>query len=368
MILDFPEFQPAFFLRGGHAQTVGAFLLPGLAFPYQATKHFVTLDDGDQIVLHDDCPESWSPGDRVALMIHGLGGSHQSPYMQRIAYKLYQRGIRTFRMDLRGCGAGVGLSRFPCHSGRSDDAAAALEKIAQLCPFSQTTLIGFSLGGNITLKLLGEYSCDPPGNLDAAIAVCPPIDLTRCVQKIQQAPNHFYDRYFVKLLLKMHQQTLKLLPDAPTFDATVRPRRLIELDEIFTARVSGFGDAMTYYRLCSTARLLHAIKLPTLILAAADDPLIPSECFESIDKSEDVHLVLSQGGGHLGFLGQLGSDPDRRWMDWRIVDWVLHHDAQTSCRIRKPHHLPNRARTFTQPAGATAAYATLPVPAHPQGS
>ena len=100
--------------------------------------------------------EAWQPADRSALLIHGLGGCHDSGYMQRIAHKLNARGVRVFRMDLRGCGAGMGLARLPYHSGRSEDARAALAAIARICRNSPTTLVGFSLGANMSLKLLGE--------------------------------------------------------------------------------------------------------------------------------------------------------------------------------------------------------------------
>src|SRR5262249_16724822 len=144
-------------------------------------------------------------GDRTALLIHGLVGSHLSPYMQRVAGKLNAHGIRTFRMDLRGCGAGAALARYPYHSGRSDDAAASVRKIAEVCPGSSTTLIGFSLGGNITLKLVGELPDELPPNLDSAVAVSPPIDLLHCVESLRRPLNRFYDRYFVRLLLTQVQ-------------------------------------------------------------------------------------------------------------------------------------------------------------------
>ncbi|OYV87501.1 MAG: hypothetical protein B7Z73_10010 [Planctomycetia bacterium 21-64-5] len=151
-----------------------------VASSLRVNGHAVTtarLHDGDQIVLHDDCPEGWQPGDRVALLIHGLAGCHQSIYMLRIAARLEELGVRAFRMDLRGCGAGVGLARLPYHAGRSEDAAAALETIARLCPASPVALVGFSMGGNIALKLLGELGEERCGHLDRAVAVCPPFDL-----------------------------------------------------------------------------------------------------------------------------------------------------------------------------------------------
>jgi predicted alpha/beta-fold hydrolase len=310
-------------LRSGHAQTLGGVYFPGRLPAYRAGRHFVELDDGDQIVLHDDCPEAWRPGDRTALLLHGLGGSHQSAYMCRIAHKLADAGVRAFRMDLRGCGAGIALARMPYHSGRSEDATAALEFVARHCPGSPTTLVGFSLGGNIVLKLLGECGATPPGGLDTAMAVNPPIDLLASSAWMARPTSRLYDRYFARLLVRQLAEWKAVAPDAASVEFSRRPRRLVELDDAFTAPVCGFGTAENYYRTCSSARFVSGIRLPTLIIAAQDDPLIPGHSFATIRFPASVELRMAPGGGHLGFIGRRGIDVDRRWMDWRVVDWVV---------------------------------------------
>ncbi|HEV3004526.1 MAG TPA: alpha/beta fold hydrolase [Pirellulales bacterium] len=319
----FPEFRPHALIRGGHAQTLAGIYLPGSNHPYRARQHQVALDDGDRIVLHDDRPDGWRPGGRTAVMIHGLAGCHDSPYMQRIAAKLAARGLRVFRMDLRGCGAGFGLARLPYHSGQSDDAAAALEAVAQLCPGSPATLIGFSLGGNITLKLMGELGDRPCGGLDSAVAVCPPVDLQAAISRMSRPQNRPYDRHFVKLLMQRVAARSRAMPDAPAIDFARRPRGLWEFDDAFTAPVSGFGTAENYYRRASSCRVVRGIRLPTLVIASRDDPLVPSVSLESLDPPASVRICLTESGGHLGFVARRGVDPDRRWLDWRIVEWVL---------------------------------------------
>jgi len=316
------EFRPHPLFPTGHLQTLAGLFLPHGQTDQRALQHPVILDDGDQIILHDDCPATWSAGDRTALMIHGLAGCHASPYMQRIARKLVHRGVRTFRMDLRGCGAGVGLARLPYHSGRSEDALSALGKIAGLCPGSPTTLIGFSLGGNITLKLLGESAGGLPSQLCRAVAVCPPVDLLTCVRSLAQGVNRLYDRHFVKLLRQQLDVQRRLIPDAPLLDARQRPHSVFDFDEMFTAPVCGYGTALNYYRLCSSAQFVPDIQVPTLILAAADDPLVPRRMFAELRLSNAVALHLAPAGGHLGFIGRRNGDPDRRWMDWRVVEWA----------------------------------------------
>ncbi|MSR58555.1 MAG: alpha/beta fold hydrolase [Planctomycetaceae bacterium] len=340
MPFSLSEFRPNPFLRGGHLQTLAGFIAAGTPPGDQhAVLHEVELADGDRIVLSDDRPASWCEGDRVVLLIHGLAGCHASPYMQRIAAKLNARGVRTFRMDLRGCGAGLGLARFPYHSGRSADAAAALATIGRLCPNAPVTLVGFSLGGNITLKLLGETPAALPPNLAQAVAVCPPVDLSHCVIALGSGVNRLYDRYFARLMLQQIAARQRARPDAvvppgwplvvanrsnaTTSGAARRrpPRGVREFDESFTAPVSGFGTAANYYRVCSSAQFIPAIRMPTLILGAADDPLVPPSPLAAIELSGAVTLQITPSGGHLGFLGRSISNGDGRWMDRRIVEW-----------------------------------------------
>ncbi len=330
MSVSWPPFRPHPLLRSGHAQTLAGVYLPGHDDPYLAAQHQVDLADGDRLVLHDDCPDSWRPGNRAVLLIHGLAGCHTSGYMRRISRKLCDRGVRAFRMDLRGCGAGHELARWPYHSGRSEDAAAALQAIARIAPDSPVTLVGFSLGGNITLKLAGELAGSPCAHLDSAMAVCPPADLAACSRQISKRLNTFYDRYFVARLLEQLAARRHLLPHEHALPFDPPPRTLWEFDNRFTAVVCGFGTADNYYRQASSLPLISQIQLPTMILASRDDPMIPPQALESVKRPPNVRLCMTRHGGHLGFVGRGRRDPDRRWMDWRVVDWVLAADRVVS--------------------------------------
>jgi predicted alpha/beta-fold hydrolase len=315
-------------LRGGHVQTLAGAYLPGRSFPYRATQHQVPLADGDGLVLHDDCPPDWWPSAPTVLLIHGLGGSHASPYMRRLAGKFFQRGVRTFRMDLRGAGAGARLAKIPYHSGRSDDAAAAVRAIAALCPSSPTTIIGFSLGGNIALKLLGEIGASGCGNLVSGVVVSPPVELQTCCERIRQRDNRLYDRRFVRALLAEHRERIRLVAGAAPMPFTVEPKSLLELDDRFTGPINGYGNAENYYRQCSSSQFVPSIRLPTLIITAADDPMIPVEIFSRLELPENVRLHIAPSGGHLGFISHGQGDPDRRWMDWRILEWLTARQSE----------------------------------------
>jgi predicted alpha/beta-fold hydrolase len=320
--LGIPPFRPPLWLQGGHAQTVAGTFWPGRLPRYQAEARRVTLDDGDVIVVHDDCPPHWQPGGLVTMLIHGLAGCHLSPYMVRIAAKLAARGVRVFRMELRGCGAGAGLARWPYHAGRSDDVRRVVASVAEWTGGSPLVLVGFSLSGNILLKYLGEAPDLVLPNVSRAIAVNPPIDLERCVRTLDRFANRSYDRHFVALLLKQLDKRRRILPDAPMPAQPLRSRRLFDFDDWYTAPISGYGSAREYYERCSSAQFLPRVRVPTTVLTARNDPLVPVEVFQQQALPESVRLVIAEGGGHLGYIARANSDPDTRWLDWRVVDWV----------------------------------------------
>jgi predicted alpha/beta-fold hydrolase len=237
--------------------------------------------------------------------------------MRRIAARLVARGVRVFRLDLRGSGAGEGLARLPYHAGLTGDLLAALDHIADECPIFSLSVAGFSLGGNMLLKLLGELGSEGPSRIERAIAICPPIDLHACAARLEGPSGRFYDRYFVRLLCRrLAERREENQPPVPKI------RRLREFDDFYTARVSGFANVADYYDRSSAAPFIPAIRVPTWIIASRDDPVVDYRPFETISLPPQVGLTLTDRGGHLGYLARRGLDPDRFWMDWRIVSWL----------------------------------------------
>jgi predicted alpha/beta-fold hydrolase len=334
----FPGFRPLPLLKNGHLQTIVGFAWSGTKHIEKAVQVPVTLPDGDLIVLHDDCPSEWEAGDPVALLLHGICGSHRSPYMVRAAAKLNRRGVRTFRMDQRGCGAAAGLALRPSHGGRSEDAAAALRAVARLCPDSSIHMVGYSLGGNMALRTAGEVRADVPDNLASVMAVSPPVDLMAASDALERPFNEWlYGRYFTRALLEMVAQPPLFFGLDPS--DLPRARTLREFNDRFLAPASGLGTADGYYSTCGAAPLLTNIDVPALILTARDDPVIPIASLEEAVLSPSTRLVITDHGGHLGFLGTANPpDPDVRWMDWRVVDWVTSQGR--SCRERMSCHRP----------------------------
>lgn len=319
-----PEFIPARGLGGAHAQSVWGTLFPGRMPLIGTTERRVRLPDGDLIVVHDDKPDTWQRGDHVVLLMHGLCGSHRSGYMIRMAKRLSSQGVRVFRMDHRGCGAGALLARAPYHAGRIEDVAAAVEMVERLCPGSPLSLAGFSLSGNLLLRYLGSDPDRLPLCLFRAVAVCPPIDLHQCAQKLHSsAAGQRYDWYFTRKLISQITGGPQWNEQLPIASARRLPRRLYDFDELYTAPASGFQSADHYYSVASSAPVISRIRVHTTILAAIDDPVVAPEPFYALRLPINVTLCLTKHGGHLGFIGRAGVDPDRRWMDWRLIDWLL---------------------------------------------
>src|ERR1700733_8208304 len=151
-----PDFRPLPLLGNPHVQTMLGVFLPGPSCPSPEKQYVVPLSDGDRVLLHENTPASWKPGEAVVLLLHGLTGDHASAHIRRLAVQFLNRGVRVFRMDMRGAGLGLSLARHTYHSGRSEDVRAALAELARIAPGSPQLLLGVSLGGNVALKLAGE--------------------------------------------------------------------------------------------------------------------------------------------------------------------------------------------------------------------
>jgi predicted alpha/beta-fold hydrolase len=315
-------FRPLPLLASGWAQTIGAVCWPRLADLRPTAWHTVPLPDGDQLIVAENRPRPWRPGDRIVVLVHGLAGSSASKDLVRLCRKLVRSGYLVMRVNLRGCGPGFGLARHLYHSGRSEDLREVNRWVGAAFPDSPVTQIGFSLGGNITLKLAGEDGATPPGRLDSLVAVSAPIDLAAAARRLAQPENRFFDRYFARLLVRHVARQRQRFPDLPgvRFPADMTLR---QFDDLCTAPWSGFRDADDYYARASSERLIPHISCPALVLCAADDPIVDAQCYRRLPPSRNVRLVLTTHGGHVGFLARPGK-PWRgvRWMDDVILNWV----------------------------------------------
>ena len=326
-LLD-PPFVPNRWVPGGHVQSVLSLSAIGLQ-PLYPQLHWIKLPDGDRLAMLDDCPRTWYPGDASLLVVHGLCGCSDSSYMVRLASRFMNQGVRVFRLNLRGCGLGIGAASQITHAGRSDDLVAALEVIANLTHYGPISGVGVSLGGNQMLRAMGLVgrAASPSQaspvwlkRMHRIAAVSPPIDLERCSNNMERRLMRPYNRFFIRYLLKRAPEALI---NHPAVVEAIRrpPKTMRELDDRVTARLGGYQSAMDYYQRTAANRVLANVQVPTLILAATDDPIVPVSCFDHAARanwSDSIRLVITRGGGHVGFIGR---GEQRHWMDGLLARW-----------------------------------------------
>jgi hypothetical protein len=312
-------FDPFPFLQDPHQQTIVNSFLHLFFEPGSISKR-VRLPDGDTLSLEVTTPPEWTPENPTVLLVHGLCGSHKSPNVVRMAKRLHELQIRSVRFNMRGCGSGKGLAKHIYHSGRSEDIFFAIQALLQEHPLSSITLVGFSLGANIVLKLAGELNSLGPHFLDRVIAVSPPVDLYSSTQMLGNEENRLFEKYFYKILradvLYLHRK-FKLPPvHLP------RDLKLYEFDQLYTAPACGFHSARDYYDKCSAQHYVSDIDVSTKILLSEDDPIISASALDHIDLPPHIHLFKTKHGGHLGYLGHPKGEKGIWWLDSLLLEWI----------------------------------------------
>lgn len=313
------EFKPLFFFSGCHSQTILGSLTSFHIAPGSA-REYVKLPDRDCLTMEVCTPPHWRDHDPTVVLLHGLCGSHKSNYLQRLVKKFYKKGVRTIRLNLRGCGSGKGLSRFLYHCGCSDDIIFALKEIKKRAPYSSITLVGFSLGGNVALKLAGELGESAKDLLKQVIAISPPADLKSSVQLMGQPNNQMYEKYFIRLLrADVHYRHERF--GLPKVNIPLN-MSVFEFDEYYVAPQIGYKSAMDYYEACSAKKVLDKITISCQILFAKDDPIINSDKIKEDTLPRNINVIKTEYGGHLGFLANPFGKTGMRWMDYFLIKWI----------------------------------------------
>lgn len=285
-----------------------------------SVRKLIPLPDGDQIAVEITTPKNWKNTDRTVIMVHGLAGSHRSPYLIRLVNQLEPRGIRVIRFNMRGAGSGKGLSRQIYHSGRSEDLFEAIRILKGETPDSTFTLIGFSLGGNISLKLAGELAHEGAKYLNSVIAVSPPADIEASVRMMSQPANRWVEKHFCKKI-SAHITHMHATFNMPPIDFP-EDWSLAQFDELYKVPLCGFTDAKEYYKQCSAKYYVEDIKIPCRVLFAEDDPFIPHNCLDDRQLPSNVEVFKTERGGHMGYLGYPRSLRGFRWLDSLMLEWI----------------------------------------------
>ncbi len=322
-------YRPHPLLRNGHFQTLMLGISYGNRPAHHAEEIQIRLDDGEALVVHEELGGPLPETAPTAILIHGLGGNHRSPYLQRIAHQLRLAGVRTWRVDLRGSGAGLTLAWRPAHAGSSCDLAAVVREAQSRYPQSPLRIAGFSLGGNVLLKMLGEATEGGPlygqfdlAGIDFALAIAPPINLHDCAGNMDRLSRRIYTRYYLQVLDKQVEQRRAIWPAWSAIAREPKIRTIRQFDARYTAPLSGFRDTTHYYDVASSDQWLKHIRTTTTILVDRSDPIVTAKSFENVmlDPSY-VRVEYTRHGGHLGYIGIDDRGQPMRWMD----HFVIHH-------------------------------------------
>lgn len=311
--------------RNGHAQTIAAYLWPR-RFRFASERDEERLFEvapGIRVLAH--C--RWQADARACPTIvawHGIEGSTSSNYMQATAEKGFCAGFNVVRVNFRNCGGTEHLTTTSYHGGLSADLRAVVKELIEKDRISNMFLVGFSLGGNLVLKLAGEYGDNPPTEIVGLCAVSPSIDLSASAEMIAKRSNWIYEQDFIRRLKNRIRTNHKLYPDLYDLDGLREARTIREFDDRFTARAHGFANADDYYYRSSALRVIAQNQITTLIIHAADDPFIPlAPLYDpAVNNNPYILLLAPPEGGHVGFLAaDRRNDPDRFWAENRVIEF-----------------------------------------------
>lgn len=354
-ILNAQTFEPQRFFRGKHLQTLIGYLSARRfrlqrAHRADAVRLF-EIETGVRLLAR--C--RWQNGNGGAhptlVLVHGLEGSSESVYMLGTAAKAFAAGFNVIRLNLRTCGDTAHLTQTTYHAGLSGDVQAVLRELIERDRLTNIFVAGFSLGGNICLKLAGELGESAFAELRGVAAISPSIDLSRCADAIEKSENRLYQKTFVNSLKKRLRSIEKLYPEIYNLENLRETRTIREFDQRFTSVYGGFKNVDDYYRRSSALPLIEKIRVPALVVHAQDDPFVPFESFENRALNDNPWIILlaPARGGHVGFIGCAAADEDRFWAENRIIEFcrsILKHNKTNVESDNKLHSFSKQINAF----------------------
>ncbi len=326
MTFEPSDYRPLY--TNGHVQTVYAWAKPR-TFPRlpQAVPRFFDVAPDARVLAH--CHWHADPaGHPTLILLHGLEGSSSAHYMGGMADKAWAAGWNVVRLNQRNCGETEHLSRGLYHSGLTNDPLHVIREIVRVDGVRAVAVAGYSLGGNLTLKLAGELGDSFPA-LKAVCAVSPTMDLAACVKALERRSNIAYEFNFVRRLKARMRRKAAVFPDDFSLERLGRVWTVRQFDEAYTAPHHGFRDASDYYHRASALRVVDRIRVPALILTAEDDPFVPVDPFResSVVNNPSVKVVITPHGGHCAFVERGDGGYDGYWAEREVVRFVTSHVA-----------------------------------------
>ena len=324
MIVEMERFEPRESLHNGHVMTLYSWgnprHFPGLPKP---TRRYFDVARATRVVA--DCHWQAVPSAHTTLIaLHGLNGSSEAHYMRGLAAKAFARGMNVVRLNQRNCGDTERLAEGLFHSGLTADAAYVIDELMRVDGLRAIGVAGYSLGGNLALKLAGEYGANPSAALIGVAAVSPIIEISECTRALERPGNRLYQWNFVRDLKRRMRRKDRCHPGR--FDLSKLPaiETVRQFDETYTAPYFGFRDAEDYYHRASAMRVIDRVRMPALIITAEDDPFVPSAPFHDpkVTGNPFIDLRISAHGGHCGFVGEKSAGTDGYWAEDRIIEFL----------------------------------------------
>jgi hypothetical protein len=325
------EFRPLPRWAGGHRMTLYAWGKPRQfpSLPPPQTRYFDTAP-GTRVVAHCHWqPQPWLHPTLIAL--HGLESSSNAHYVRGLSEKAFAAGFNAIRLNQRNCGGTEDLSEGLYHSGLTQDPLAVMHELLRVDRLPSIAIAGYSLGGNLALKLAGELGANRPGELRAICAVSPTIDLACCVAALEQRQNVIYQWNFVRNLKRRMRRKAALFPGRWALGPLQRIRTIRDFDDAYTAPDHGFRDAADYYHRASAMRVIDKIAVPTLIITSADDPFVPPGPFTdpAVARNPNITVRLTDCGGHCAFVEKSREGYDGYWAEQQIVEFAANQWARS---------------------------------------
>ncbi|HKV27238.1 MAG TPA: alpha/beta fold hydrolase [Candidatus Acidoferrales bacterium] len=320
------KFEPLGLLRNPHLMTLAAAFWPR-KFPHLPPTEARLFETEPGTRVRADCNWQSEPARHPALvLLHGLEGSSDSSYILGAADKAFAAEFSALRLNQRNCGATEDLTPTLYNSGLSCDVRAVVMELIEKDRVPEVFVAGFSMGGNLVLKMAAEFGDAAPPELRAVVGICPSVDLGACADAIDLPQNRIYERHFVKRLKRRMRAKAALFPGKFPLNGMERVRTVREFDDAITAKFCGFRDADDYYTKSSALGRLGAIRVPALLLASQDDPMIPFRSFDNADLRRNSHLEFdaTRHGGHCAFISKERGE-ERFWAEARIVEFCRQH-------------------------------------------
>jgi predicted alpha/beta-fold hydrolase len=320
-----PPFEPRPGLTNAHLQTIVANYFPRPAFRLHSVAETVEVDpaDGSSVLCHCHWqPEPVRAQRLTLLLVHGLEGSSDSRYIQAITSRAWAAGCNIIRMNMRNCGGTEGLTPTLYHSGLSGDVGVVMRHYAGRFGLGRVALVGYSMGGNLVLKLAGEWGSEAP--LCAVAAVCPAIDLAPGSDALHEPANRLYEWRFLLGLMARFRRKAKLFPSIYDTRGIGPVRSIRQFDEKIVSRYWGFTGADDYYHRAASARVVENIAVPTLILHAQDDPFIRllPETRAKLLANPHIAFVETRHGGHCAYLSR-DTGNEIHWAEAAVMRYLL---------------------------------------------